>query len=99
MIYQSDDLIGMGDFSAVASKVTDVVGKAGKFIRKLRRKGKKAAKKISSVAAPAPAAAAPAPVPVSAGAGAGIMDFVKKNPLPVAAGVLVAVLLFARKRG
>jgi len=96
VIYQSDDLIGMGDFSAVAEKVTGLVGKAGKLFRKLKKKTGKTAGKVARAAAPAEPSAAPV---VQASAGGGAMDFIKRNPIAVAGIALVGIFLLARKRG
>lgn len=99
MIYQADDLIGveMGDFAAVVGKVRGAVGRVRKLVRKVRGKAGKAGAAVAKAAAPAESAPVES-LPAARGPAAGVMDFISRNPLPVAGGVLLAVFLLARKR-
>jgi hypothetical protein len=97
--YEPDDLIGF-DFASVFSKVTGAAKKARKFVKGLRKKGKKATSAVRGVVSPSSTARAPSGVPVaataSAGAG-GIVEFTKSNPL-IAVGIVGALAFVLLKR-
>jgi len=99
MNYVPDDLIGFGaDKMDMVETGAKVVKKFGKFISKMTGKAKKAKRKIAGAVGAKPATVDQQVVTASAGGGIG--EFIRKNPLPVAAGVgLLAIIFFARKRG
>lgn len=104
VLYEQDDLIGLGDFAATMAKVRKGARKFGKFLK--RMKGKAAGRSVtvkgktysvdqSGAVNVSPAASQ---VEVVSPAGAGMMDFVKRNPLIVGVGALAVVALLMRRK-
>lgn len=93
MIYDPDDMIGMGDAAAVVARLRKNVGKFRKFVRKVGGKTSAASAAVSRAASPAPAV-----VEVAPAAGGGMADFFRKNMIAVAGVGLLGVLLLARKK-